>query len=502
VRPIRSLFGRDLTPPGRSLILDEDTLNMPAYEVVRAAGGEAPRIAWGFVAVNGASPSWRVLVEPVDDDFLRARWGPTRYDLLKGKPFGVKRGTATAFYGLAHRLEGSDWTAGGLTSLVDFPGLIGLHLATLYIMSEGPRDSWQYYLAFDHGSSPPRLRTIGWDLDRGLTNWKYDPFGRQRELLAAVGFQSSFLAVLVVSRLLDTDPSFRNRYLRDAERVLNHVLTPAWWEVRRQHPAWSTKPGRVKGIAEFFRERPTFLSGALAKDLGLPPPRRPRRRRGRRAVTIDGHLYRNACYRATRGHDRDRRPPEGRGDFRHFTANGRRAPDPGCACRSPKISRLSPDSTDPKPRPRYTPAGRGERQRVDGASVSHADRAPVGSLARAKGVVQRRHAVPAVEVLQPDPAEPRREHALDRRRMLREHAVGDRHHQEPAASPKSRDAAAEIVLQKEPNDHEQEQRGKHEVAVRRTRDSGGDDDHQEADLFRFSDRRGNGRSTVPQKTER
>ena len=331
VRPTRSLFGRDLTPSGRSLILDEDALNMPAYEVVRAAGGEAPRIAWGFVAVNGASPSWRVLVEPVDDDFLRARWGPTRYDLLKGKPFGVKRGTATAFYSLAHRLERSRWAASDLTSLVDLPGLIGLHLATLYIMSGGPSDQWQYYLAFDHGNSPPRLRTIGWDQDRGLTNWKSDWLGRQRELLAAVGFQSHFLAVLVVSRLLDTDPSFRDRYLREAARVLNHVLTPAWWEVRRQHPAWSTEPDRVERIAEFFRERPAFLSGVLAKDLGLPPPRVVRVDVvGGGQVTIDGYPYWSAYTgRYFAGATIEIAvPPEGRGDFRHFTANGRWEPGP------------------------------------------------------------------------------------------------------------------------------------------------------------------------------
>ena len=61
-RPARDVFGRTLAEPGRSIIVDEDDLNIPAYDVVRAAGGIAPLTRWGLLAVNGEPPSWRVLL--------------------------------------------------------------------------------------------------------------------------------------------------------------------------------------------------------------------------------------------------------------------------------------------------------------------------------------------------------------------------------------------------------------------------------------------------------
>ena len=64
LRPVRDVFGRSLAEPGRSIVVDEDALNIPAYAAVRAAGGVAPLTRWGRLAVNGEPPSWRVLLEP------------------------------------------------------------------------------------------------------------------------------------------------------------------------------------------------------------------------------------------------------------------------------------------------------------------------------------------------------------------------------------------------------------------------------------------------------
>ena len=132
-RPARDVFGRTLAEPGRSIIVDEDDLNIPAYDVVSTAGGIAPLTRWGLLAVNGEPPSWRVLLEPVDDDLLRSRWGHARFDVLKGKAFAAKRGTTAAYEALAHRLERGGSTAADLAPLIDLPHLTALHFAALFL---------------------------------------------------------------------------------------------------------------------------------------------------------------------------------------------------------------------------------------------------------------------------------------------------------------------------------------------------------------------------------
>jgi hypothetical protein len=328
-RPTRDPFGRTLGPPGRSVLVDEDAGNIPAYEMVNAAGGIAPRTAWGLWLINDDAPVWKTLVEPVDDDFLRARWGHTNFDLIKGRPNAVKRGTTAAYDALAHRLERGTWTAADVAPLIDLPSLVGLHLATLFIDSgrPNPRDQWQVYLAFDHATSPPHLRTIGWDLDLGLRSGPpADPAARW---LVGTGFRSRFLPDLVVTRLLDSDPVFRERYLRKAEQVLNHVLTPAWWEERRWTVAERSDPARAGVIAHAFRRQAAVLFQSLARDLKIAPPRVVRVEvDGAGDVTIDGYAYRGGYtgrYFAG-GALEVMVPPERRPTFREFTVNGRPAP--------------------------------------------------------------------------------------------------------------------------------------------------------------------------------
>jgi hypothetical protein len=338
VRPTRDLFGRTLAAPGRSFIMDEDALNMPSYDVVRAAGGVAPHTAWGLAAVNGDFPRWKVLIEPVDADFLRSRWGHARFDVLKGKQaLVVKRGTTAAFDALFQRLERGAWTAAELAPLIDLPGLTALHLAALFLATGHNGEWWQSMFVVDRDPSPPLLRVVGWDLDQAMRmGHDHDTMGVQRSYLGRHDGRNAFLAVRVVLGLFDTDPLFRAAYLRQAERVLNHVLTPAWWEAKRREAGWSTEPEWAERVTRLFRERPAFLFGSLGRDRGLPPARVVRVDvQGRGQVAIDGYAY-DGSYTGryfAGGVVEVVVPPERRAAFRHFAVNGR--PEPGPVLRVP-----------------------------------------------------------------------------------------------------------------------------------------------------------------------
>jgi hypothetical protein len=335
IRPARDVFGRTLTEPGRSIIVDEDDLNVPAYDAVRAASGLAPLTRWGLLAVNGELPRWRVLLEPVDDDFLRSRWGHTHFDLLKGKAFAVKRGTTAAYEVLAHRMVRGGWTAADLAPLIDLPHLTALHFAALFLATGDNDEVWQPYFVVDRDRVPPLIHAVGWDLDHAIeAGPDHDTLGAQRRYVRRIREKDTFLGVLVMLGLLDNDPAFRQSYLRHAERMMNHVLTPSWWEARRVEAGGPADPRRAEQVARFFRERPTFLARSLAQGLELPPPRVARvRLEGPGSVTIDGYPYAGPYtgqYFAS-GAIEVAVPPERRSTFRHFTVNGRPVPGPALA---------------------------------------------------------------------------------------------------------------------------------------------------------------------------
>ncbi len=335
-RPTRDVFGRALAAPGRSILVDEDDLNIPAYDVVRAAGGVAPLIAWGQVAVNGATPERRVLIEPVDDDFLQARWGHTRFDLIKGKTFAVKRGTLATYDALDHRMERGPVTAADVAPLVDLPHLTALHFAALFLATGQHDEFWQTNFVVDHDQTPPRMHAVGWDLDHAIEEGPlHDTFAEQRGNARTFQTRNSFLAAQLIVALLDDDPDFRVGYLRYAERMMNHVLTPAWWEHERR-AARPADPRRAEEIARFFRERPAALSGFLAAGLELPPPHTVKvRLEGAGQVTIDGYAQAGPYvgHYFADGTVELAIPAEQRARFRGFVVNGR--PEAGPALRLP-----------------------------------------------------------------------------------------------------------------------------------------------------------------------
>jgi hypothetical protein len=109
---------------------------------------------------------------------------------------------------------------------------------------------------------------------------------------AGLGYPTRFLPVLIVHDLLARDARFRERYLRHAERMLNHVYTLAWWHERRRAFGWAEQPEAVETVERFFRERPEHVWRSLAALLDLPPALPVRVTvQGRGAVTVDGVLH-------------------------------------------------------------------------------------------------------------------------------------------------------------------------------------------------------------------
>jgi hypothetical protein len=331
LRPTRDIFGRPLTAPGRSILVDEDDLNVPSYDLVRAVGGLSAITKWGSLIVNGSTPSWRVMMEPIDEDFLLSRWGHTDFDVLKGKPFTVKRGTSAEFDALTHVMEGRGWTAAEIAPRIDLPHLMALQFAVMYMANGYNPELWQTDFVVDHRQTPPLIHAVGWDLDHGFDDPDQDTLALQREFVANENERGPAQSMELLFALLDTDPAFRQTYLRYAERMMNHVLTSAWWDARRREAGEGIAPTRADRLARFFRERPVPLSESLARGLDLRPPHVVTVDvRGNRSLTIDGYPHRGRYEgRYFEGGTLEVAvPPEARAEFEYFTVNGRREAGP------------------------------------------------------------------------------------------------------------------------------------------------------------------------------
>jgi hypothetical protein len=275
--------------------------------------------------MNGGTPTRRVLIEPVDEDFLVARWGHARFDLIKGKTFAVKRGTLETYDALDHRMGRGPVTAADIAPLVDLPHLTALHFAALFLATGQHDEFWQTNFVVDHDQTPPRLYAVGWDLDRSIEEGPlHDTFAEQRANARTFRTRNSFLAAQLIHALLDEDPVFRADYLRHAERTMNHVLTPAWWEQERR-VARPADPRRAEEITRFFRDRAAALSGFLAAGLELPPPHTVKVRvEGTGQVTVDGYAQSGPYvgHYFADGAVELAVPPEQRARFQGFVVNG------------------------------------------------------------------------------------------------------------------------------------------------------------------------------------
>jgi hypothetical protein len=271
-----------------------------AYDLVAAAGGAAPRSRLGLLHLNGALHNRVVIFEDVDDDFLVTRWGHTDFDLIKGKPFKVKRGDLERLRSLAARLGAGGWSARDVGRDLDLPGILAIHFAILFgDASQGGRftdDTVQGYLAIERSPGDGMLHAIAWDLDHGFRTLGHNTLRGERRFVREQPWDTRFLPEMAIDHLLGADAEFRATYVRSAERFLADVVAserwPAaidgfeqvelrWARPRHAGPHWPPSEAQARAFREsrravfararrFFAERPAEVRRHIAEELGLP----------------------------------------------------------------------------------------------------------------------------------------------------------------------------------------------------------------------------------------
>jgi hypothetical protein len=286
-------------PPPDRLIFDAQPVAFAdrlAYELVRSAGGHAPRSRPALLFLNGELHNAVMMIEDVDVDFLRSRFEHQDFDLVKGKPFRVRLGDLERLRALGDRLDREDWTADDVRDEIDLPAALAIHLAAVFAdASQGGRytdDVVQGYLALER-RGPRTLHPIAWDLDHGFRVLGHDALAEIRQYARRGAWDTRFLPEKVIDELLTRDPAFREEYRRTADRFLDEVVaSPRWLEEldrleafertwarpRQAGPDWPRTPQEAESFRagrhevyerarRFFRERPAELRGHIAAAL-------------------------------------------------------------------------------------------------------------------------------------------------------------------------------------------------------------------------------------------
>lgn len=243
-----------------------------ALDVARRIGVPTPEMRPVVLVVNGTTRV-EMLTEQVRSDFLRARFGASRFALFDSQTGEFEGEAAVASESLARAAELERWLAtadlGDLEQVarqVDVEQLARWFVAVLLAAAE---DVDQGYMALDLDRPGARWFWIAWDLDVSFRTheerrgwWK--PRGR------AVGKSALDPRRVLIGRLLSGSPDFRRlvrRTLAEAESSLRQddFLAARWAE----YEGWAAEfgdlsPEACAEVARFLLDHPAAVRGSLA----------------------------------------------------------------------------------------------------------------------------------------------------------------------------------------------------------------------------------------------
>lgn len=237
-------------------------LNPLAYDIATAVGAIAPRTLPATLVLNGESQGLYVLTERSGLDLLEHRFGHRDFT------FATEQDERQIY----------DWaaTAPGLTEAqasqrVDVDHLTRWFLTLLFC---GTTDVFQGHMARDERAARPRWFWLTWDLDHSFMDfYARAPQPWQVDTFADVMWKADVRSQLL-TRLVETDPAYRNRLLDGISEMLNHRVRPAFLAERLDHYESLALRHGVADLAyqqrvrEYLARRPDALRAQAAARLG------------------------------------------------------------------------------------------------------------------------------------------------------------------------------------------------------------------------------------------
>ena len=198
-------------------------INPLAYDIAARIGAIAARTLPVRFLLNGEFQGAYVLTERIDEAFFEARFGHSDFDMEESARNPRLRAWAQSTRPFDMAVASRNIDVDNLTRWV------------ISILFCATTDIWQGTLARDRRAPDPKWFWVNWDMDHSFIDlyqraevpWEIDTF---RSLFDAPDARSRIL-----SRLLRSDPAYRQFFAQTVAAVLNHRLTPAFLTERVNH---------------------------------------------------------------------------------------------------------------------------------------------------------------------------------------------------------------------------------------------------------------------------
>lgn len=211
-----------------------------AWRLLREMGYPAPRVGWAALELNGQPHGIFVVVEPLDEDFLKRRGYARRGNLYKasarsadlcpGHPvseaFEQKAGEDSGMAdleALVTTLQNTPVTEEGYLQDIDPIFSLDAYLDRMvWISYTQNTDAWlaNYYLYNEPGYSRERWHILAWDSDIALGNhWSLD------EPVYQFDWSHMLQGISCFSRNITAIDSFRVRYIERFEGLLQSLFS-------------------------------------------------------------------------------------------------------------------------------------------------------------------------------------------------------------------------------------------------------------------------------------
>ncbi|HXW03724.1 MAG TPA: CotH kinase family protein [Vicinamibacterales bacterium] len=238
-------------------------VNPLAYEIAARLGAIVPRTRPMRFFLNGQLQGVYVLTEHIGPRFFEVRFGHG--------DFGIEDdANPRRLFRWARALEVMDRET--VSKTVDLDNLTTWALSMLFC---GTTDVWQGTLARDQRTPGSRWYWINWDMDhsfmdlyqRAPRQWEIDTY---RTLLGENDVRS-----LILTRLIQEDPTYRRHFASRVAAMLNHQLTPPFLRSRLEQYRLAAGVHGIKDtefldlVEQFFEHRPSILRALTRRHLSV-----------------------------------------------------------------------------------------------------------------------------------------------------------------------------------------------------------------------------------------
>ncbi len=277
-------------------------VNSLAFDISRKMGCYAPYTKPVKLYLNGEIHGHGnfILIEHLSWEYVLSHFGHRNFVFYRTK--GRKDIPAEYRELVRWTKETAPVTMRGAQKWIDLDNFSRWWISHLFCANSDP---YQGVALLDRSSSEPRWFWINWDMDHSIRNIyerDIEHLWEQRKTIDDLMHQKVKVTkrdprALLFRRLINEDPAYRKYFMKLMMNVLNHMLTPEFFNSRVNHyqeiaESFGIETGYIREIRLFLKHRPAYLMLLMNRYCDFPESYRCTvRAPARLSLEIDGFTH-------------------------------------------------------------------------------------------------------------------------------------------------------------------------------------------------------------------